>query len=111
MALCLFRITQEAVSNMAKHSKAKQAQVELSGTNDEIRLRIADAGVGFDPALRSASAGIGLISMRERLRLVGGTLSVQSEPMRGTEILAAVPRSASADPPHVRAMTVGGEKS
>jgi PAS domain S-box-containing protein len=111
VALCLFRITQEAVSNIAKHSKAKQAQVEFSGTNNEVRLRIVDAGVGFDPALRSASVGIGLVSMRERLRLVGGTLSVQSEPMRGTEILAAVPLSISSNASHVRAMTVGREKS
>ena len=111
VALCLFRITQEAVSNIAKHSKAKQALVACSGTNNEIRLRIVDAGVGFDPALRSTSVGIGLVSMRERLRLMGGTLSVQSEPLRGTEILAEVPLSASAKAPHVRVVTAGGEKS
>ncbi len=111
VALCLFRITQEAVSNIAKHSQAKRAQVEVSGTNNEIRLRIVDAGVGFNPALRSTSVGIGLVSMRERLRLVGGTLLVQSEPMRGTEILATVPLSASGDARHFRVMTVGREKS
>ncbi len=111
VALCLFRITQEAVSNMAKHSKVTQAQVKCSGTNNEIRLRIVDAGVGFDPAVRSTSAGIGLVSMRERLRLVGGTLSVQSEPMRGTEILAAVPLSASGNATHVRLMAIGQETS
>jgi PAS domain S-box-containing protein len=111
VALCLFRITQEALGNIAKHSNAKQAHVEVSGTKDEIRLRIVDAGVGFDPALRSANVGIGLVGMRERLRLVGGTLSVQSEPMRGTEILAEVPLSAYADAPHARVMTVGGESA
>jgi PAS domain S-box-containing protein len=110
VALCLFRITQEALGNVAKHSKAKQAQVEVSGTNNEIRLRIADPGVGFDPALRSTRAGIGLVGMRERLRLVGGTLLVQSEPMRGTEILAEVPLTASANTPHVKVLTVGGER-
>jgi PAS domain S-box-containing protein len=111
VALCLFRIAQEALGNVAKHSKAKQAQVEVSSTNNEIRLRIVDSGVGFDPALRRANVGIGLVSMRERLRLVGGTLLVQSEPMRGTEILAEVPLSASANTPYVRAMTVGGNRS
>ena len=62
-----------------------------------------------DPAVRTTSAGIGLVSMRERLRLVGGTLSVQSEPMRGTEILAAVPLSASGNATHVRLMAIGQE--
>ena len=74
-----------------------------------IRLRIADAGVGFDPVLRSTKVGIGLVSMRERLRLVGGTLLVQSEPMRGTEILAEVPLSASVKAPDVSARAVAGE--
>jgi PAS domain S-box-containing protein len=111
VALCLFRIAQEALNNVVKHSGAKQAQAELSCTKNEIRLRIVDAGFGFDPALRNGDAGLGLVSMRERLRLVRGRLSVQSAPMRGTEILAEVPVSASTSRPHVRVMTVGGKKS
>ena len=109
VALCLFRITQEALGNVAKHSKAKQAHVEVGGTDNEIRLRIVDAGVGFDPVLGGTKVGIGLVSMRERLRLVGGTLLVQSEPMRGTEILAEVPLSASVKGSHVSVRAVGGE--
>jgi signal transduction histidine kinase len=109
VALCLFRIAQEALGNIAKHSKANQAHVEVGSTNNVIRLRIADAGVGFDPVLRSTKVGIGLVSMRERLRLVGGTLLVQSEPMRGTEILAEVPLSASVKAPDVSARAVAGE--
>jgi PAS domain S-box-containing protein len=96
VALCLFRVAQEALGNVVKHSQAKQAQVELSGTNNAIRLRTVDAGVGFDPDVRSAHAGIGLVSMRERLRLVRGTLSIRSAPRRGTEILAVLPLSADA---------------
>jgi signal transduction histidine kinase len=105
VALCLFRITQEALGNVVKHSQAKQAQAELFGTNDAIRLRIVDAGVGFDPDLRRT--GIGLISMRERLRLVGGTLSIMSAPMRGTEILVQVPLSMYANRAHARTQATG----
>lgn len=111
VGLCLFRIAQEALGNVVKHSGAKEAQAELCGTRTEIRLRIVDAGFGFDPELRSENAGLGLVSMRERLRLVGGRLSVQSAPMRGTEILAEVPLSVSAGEPHVKLMTAGGIKS
>jgi PAS domain S-box-containing protein len=96
VALCLFRVAQEALGNVVKHSRAKQAQVELSGTNNGIHLRTVDAGIGFDPDLRSTHVGIGLVSMRERLRLVGGGLSIRSAPMRGTEILAVLPLSAAA---------------
>ncbi len=91
VALCLFRVAQEALGNVVKHSRAKQAQVELSSTSNGIHLRVVDAGEGFDPDVRGTHAGIGLVSMRERLRLVGGELSVQSAPMRGAEILAEVP--------------------
>jgi PAS domain S-box-containing protein len=95
VALCIFRIAQEALGNVLKHSGAQQARVELAETNNGIRLRIIDAGVGFDPE-RNRDAGLGLMSMRERLRLVGGKLSVQSSPMRGAEILAEVPLRVSA---------------
>ena len=94
VALCLFRIAQEALGNVVKHSHVKQAQAELRGADNEIRLRVVDAGAGFDPGVRRADAGIGLVSMRERLRIVGGTLSVRSAPSKGTEILAQVPLSA-----------------
>ncbi len=110
VALCLFRIVQEALGNVVKHSHAQQAHVELVGERNEIRLRIVDAGVGFNPSLRSADAGIGLVSMRERLRLVGGRLSVQSAPMRGTEIIADVPLAASANGARVNVVAAGGVK-
>jgi PAS domain S-box-containing protein len=107
VALCLFRIAQESLGNVVKHSRAKQAEVELISTNNGIRLRIVDAGVGFDPALRSGSGGLGLVSMRERLRLVGGGLSVQSALMRGTEILAAVPLPVFAHDAQTRTKAAG----
>jgi PAS domain S-box-containing protein len=111
VALCLFRVAQEALSNVVKHSRAKQAQVELGNADDEIQLRIVDAGPGFDVAHSNTDVGIGLVGMRERLRLVGGRLVVQSAPTRGTEILAQVPVSVSADAAHARTTTAGGTRS
>jgi PAS domain S-box-containing protein len=95
VALCLFRVAQEALGNVVKHSEATEAQVELFGTATGIRLRISDAGKGFDPSLSNPDAGIGLIGMNERLRLVGGKFEVKSEPNRGTEVFADVPLTAS----------------
>jgi len=89
--LCLFRVTQEALGNVVKHSQTKSAQVELGANSMGISLRIVDAGRGFEPDLSNPAAGIGLVGMRERLRLVGGRLSVKSELQHGTEIIAEVP--------------------
>jgi PAS domain S-box-containing protein len=111
VALCLFRVTQEALNNVVKHSGAKQAHVELCKERNEIRLQIVDPGAGFDVALSNTNVGIGLVGMRERLRLVGGRLSVQSTLMRGTEILAEVPLSVSAHKPHARTTAAGGIRS
>ncbi|HJY90291.1 MAG TPA: PAS domain S-box protein, partial [Candidatus Acidoferrum sp.] len=105
VALCLFRVAQESLGNVVKHSKAKGAQVSVGANPRCIWLRIADAGRGFDLGVQNARAGIGLTGMRERLRLVGGTLVVKSEPEHGTEILAEVPLSKKED--HVRIKAVG----
>jgi len=107
VALCLFRIAQEALSNEVKYSQARQAQVDLRGASNLAQLRIMDAGVGFDPAIQQADAGIGLVSMRERLRIVGGVLSVRSAPNTGTEIFAQVPLSASAKEAQNRSQVAG----
>jgi PAS domain S-box-containing protein len=108
VALCLFRIAQEALANVVKHSGATQAQVELSCEKNEIRLRIVDAGTGFDPAIRNRSAGLGLVSMRERLRLLGGRLTVESAPMLGTEILAEIPLPVAVKGTQARGVASGG---
>jgi signal transduction histidine kinase len=91
VSLCLFRIVPEALRNVVKHSGAAEAEVELSGHGDGIDLCISDRGQGFDPELVKGEAGLGLISMRERLRLVGGHLSVESEPSHGTRIRVRIP--------------------
>jgi PAS domain S-box-containing protein len=95
--LCLFRVTQEALGNVVKHSQSKGAQVELGANSMGVSLRVTDAGKGFEPDLSNPDAGIGLVGMRERLRLVGGRLSVKSELLHGTEIIAEVPLGVSAN--------------
>jgi two-component system, NarL family, sensor kinase len=71
--------------------------VRLWGTSDEIHLTVKDSGVGFDREAAKASQGLGLISMEERVKLVKGTLSIESQLKRGTTIHARVPLSSSED--------------
>ena len=94
-ALCLYRIVQEALRNVVKHGGTRYAAVELWGTDEAIRLRITDAGAGFDPALPRDHGGLGLVSMRERLHLVGGEMAIDSRPSQGTRIDVRVPLSNS----------------
>jgi PAS domain S-box-containing protein len=89
-SLCLFRVLQEALQNAVKHSGAQDFAVELHGTQDGISLTVSDSGVGFDWHEAMNHRGIGLISMRERLRVVNGELSIQSAPGHGTIVLARV---------------------
>jgi len=91
ISLCLFRVLQEALQNAVKHSGAQDFAVELRGSQDGIRLAVMDSGIGFDSRHTSDLGGLGLVSMRERLRLVNGELSVQSEPGCGTTVVARVP--------------------
>ncbi len=91
VSLCLFRVLQEALQNAAKHSGVKYFHVELRGTSDEIQLSVSDSGVGFNPAGGASRAGLGLISMQERMHLIDGECMVQSEPNRGTKIYACAP--------------------
>jgi PAS domain S-box-containing protein len=88
-SLCLYRVAQEALQNVVKHSRSKRAWVELRDSADDVRLCICDEGIGFDA--RSRKSGLGLISMRERLRLVGGRITISSRHPSGTCIEAHVP--------------------
>jgi PAS domain S-box-containing protein len=89
-AVTLFRVLQEALHNTIKHSRATKVVVELSAKNGALGLSVVDNGVGFDYAAKqSVPAGLGLISMKERLELVGGTLSIISE-SSGTRLSARV---------------------
>ena len=89
-ALCVFRVAQEALRNAVKHSRGRIFDVHLSGTATSLTLRIADDGNGFDP-LAAHSAGIGLVTMRERVELMGGVLTVETALARGTMIEISVP--------------------
>jgi PAS domain S-box-containing protein len=107
VALCLFRVAQEALGNVIKHSSAKSAWVELAANASTVTLRIRDEGIGFEASIQKQNVGIGLIGMRERLRLVGGQLLVKSRPNCGTEIIADVPKAAAVTTTDVKTQAAG----
>jgi signal transduction histidine kinase len=90
VSLCLYRITQEALHNVSKHSRSRDASVRLERNGDEIFLIIADSGIGFDPVAVD-HAGLGLASMRERVGILKGQLTIQAAPGGGTRISVRVP--------------------
>ena len=89
--LCIFRIAQEALRNVKKHSGANRAVVRLESAGDRLHLSVSDLGKGFDSNNPSAEPGIGIRSMEERLRPLGGQLEIQSLLMEGTILDAWVP--------------------
>jgi signal transduction histidine kinase len=93
ISLCLFRVLQEALRNAVKHSGARDIEVGLWGTPDEVHLSVSDRGVGFDSEAAKRGRGLGLVSMEERLKLHKGMLSIESHPKQGTTIHARVPLS------------------
>ena len=98
ISLCLFRVLQEALQNAVKHSSSERFEVLLSGSPAQIELKVRDWGIGFQPDAASRDRGLGLTSMHERLKLVGGHLLIESRLGEGTAIHATVPlRSASVD--------------
>jgi PAS domain S-box-containing protein len=92
VALCLFRVLQEALQNAVKHSGTRKFQVSLCDGSNDVALTVRDLGVGFDPEQTINSNGLGLTSMKERLKLIGGKLLIDSQPQRGTTIQARVPQ-------------------
>ena len=91
VAVCLYRIAQEAIRNAAKHSQAKEAWVEIGQYRDAIRLSIVDKGVGFDLRTLKLGRGLGLVSMRERVQLISGAVAIKSAPGEGTCVEVRVP--------------------
>jgi signal transduction histidine kinase len=92
-ASCLYRIAQESLRNVAKHANASHVKVELRSNGKMVRLSIRDNGVGIGAISSDACgrAGLGLVSMKERMRLINGTLSVISSPGEGTRVIGCVP--------------------
>jgi signal transduction histidine kinase len=97
ISLCIFRVLQESLHNAAKHSGVAHFEVQLWGTSGEIHLTVNDLGGGFDIEAAMKGRGLGLTSMQERLRLLDGELSINSQPKRGTTIHARVPLGSGSD--------------
>ena len=92
LATCFYRIAQESLSNVARHAEASRVEMDLVGVEQGLALSIADDGRGFDRRKTDSSpGGLGLVSMNERLRLVGGSLDVTSGPRAGTTVRAWAP--------------------
>lgn len=96
---CLYRVTQEALTNVVRHARARSCQVLLYHRGDRAELTVADDGVGFDLPQSRRGKGLGLISINERVRLAGGTLTVITERGRGTKLQVNLPTGARAFPP------------
>lgn len=90
-ALCVYRILQESLQNVLKHSHADRAYVELTRSNGTLDLTVSDSGVGFSLETTSPRTGLGLISMEERVRLVGGAITIRSAPNSGTTLKVSIP--------------------
>ncbi|CAE6763128.1 sensor histidine kinase [Nitrospira defluvii] len=92
LATCVYRIAQESLNNVARHAQATEVEVELICDEEVITLSVRDNGVGFDAQQASQGLGrLGLLSMKERVRLVGGSLTVSTAPGRGTHLEVCVP--------------------
>jgi signal transduction histidine kinase len=99
IALCLFRVAQEGLRNVKRHSGASRAEIRLEAAEQEISLSISDAGTGFDSRTSRARDGLGIRSMQERLRLLGGRFEISSQPGEGTMIHVSIPLRATASSP------------
>jgi PAS domain S-box-containing protein len=97
VSVCLFRVLQEALHNAVNHSGVKKFEVQLWGASDEIYLKVNDSGAGFDLEAARKGRGLGLIRIEQRLKLVKGTLSIDSQPKRGTTVHGRVPLSSGSD--------------
>jgi signal transduction histidine kinase len=91
VALSLLRVVQEALHNAAKHSRATRVAVDVIAAPTTLTLQVSDDGIGFDVEQSRLAPGIGLISMRERMRLIGGHFEIRSQPGKGTNITCRAP--------------------
>ena len=93
VALCLYRIAQEALQNVLKHAQVDHAHVAVMSSGESVCLTITDEGIGIDALSRSIPQGLGLLNIKERTRLVKGALRIESQPKSGTTLSVTVPIS------------------
>lgn len=91
IAVCLYRVAQEALRNAAAHANARTAEIHLSRQNGTVVMRVTDDGCGFDPASATAKHGLGLVSMGERVQMLRGTFDVTAAPNAGTTVVTSLP--------------------
>lgn len=91
VALCLYRVVQEALHNVAKHSGAARASVILTGMGGGLVLTVEDQGRGFDPTVMEGKRGLGLVSMKERVAAAGGVLTISARPGEGSRVQVQIP--------------------
>lgn len=101
VTLCIFRIAQEGLRNCVKHSGADSARVVLTRTRNAVRLLVSDNGCGFNTKTGLMEKGLGFISMKERLHVLGGEMNVYSKPLRGTRIEVSVPFATKQESPRI----------
>jgi signal transduction histidine kinase len=87
----VYRVAQEAINNIARHSGATQARVHLQSNGNSVSLAVEDNGHGFDQALTSVNQGLGLQGMRERMSMAGGKVAIESQSGRGTTVRLEIP--------------------
>jgi signal transduction histidine kinase len=91
VGVCLFRVLQEALHNVVKHSGVKRIEVQLSEHLNDVHLIVTDQGRGFDVEAAIQGQGLGLTSMQERVRLLNGSIEIQSKPIGGTAVYVRIP--------------------
>jgi signal transduction histidine kinase len=103
VALCLFRIAQEGLRNVARHAKASAAEVSLRRLDGGLQLAVTDDGAGFDAGRKRTRTSLGHASMRQRVFLLGGKVEIDSSPGYGTTIRAWIPLKEERSEPSARA--------
>jgi signal transduction histidine kinase len=108
-ATAVFRVVQEALSNVVRHANARHAEIRLERRGDWLRVQITDDGIGSFPGDQRKPRSFGLIGIRERVRALGGTFSMRSEPNQGTSIIFAVPARQAANEAGSEAVTADSD--
>jgi PAS domain S-box-containing protein len=103
--LCLFRIAQEGLRNVVKHSRAESARVVLSKTRTAVRLLVSDNGCGFNTKTSLMEKGLGFLSIKERLHILGGEMNVYSKPLHGTRLEVSLPLKVDSNSPEIHVVS------